>query len=234
LISDALRKARRESAGRLHRTARLAVSESLSPPVRSRLGSGLVIGAVIALIAAGAGAGLVWWLVRGGTEGVERATESASEAATREAMADRRSRISLATPIAPDLEPSGDSRGEVVHRRPLDEVSRNPQPTSLPEAPRRSDRLDIGTEHDTRGETSTGPATDGPATAGRDFVVDADVGYARLSLDYIVFRGVDPFAEINGIEVHVGSEVVGFVVREIARDRVVLEDERGPLTLRVR
>ena len=34
------------------------------------------------------------------------------------------------------------------------------------------------------------------------FLVDADLGYATLTVDYIVYRPDDPFAEINGVEVH--------------------------------
>ena len=42
-----------------------------------------------------------------------------------------------------------------------------------------------------------------------------------LSLGYIVFRPVRPFAEINGEEVFEGSEIAGFVVERIEADRVV-------------
>ena len=67
----------------------------------------------------------------------------------------------------------------------------------------------------------------------RVFDLDADLGYATLSLGYIVARSVNPFAEINGIEVSVGSEVEGFRVEKIEADRVVLRDEKGELVLRV-
>jgi hypothetical protein len=67
----------------------------------------------------------------------------------------------------------------------------------------------------------------------RVFVMDADLGYASLSLGYIVFRPVRPFAEINGAEVYEGSEVAGFTVEKIEVDRIVLRDSRGPLELRV-
>ena len=43
----------------------------------------------------------------------------------------------------------------------------------------------------------------------------------------------NPFAEINGVEVWVGSEIEGFVVEAIEADRVVLRDDNGPLILRV-
>jgi len=56
---------------------------------------------------------------------------------------------------------------------------------------------------------------------------------ATLSLGYIVARPVNPFAEINGIEVSVGSEVEGFRVEKIEADRVVLRDGKGEVVLRV-
>jgi hypothetical protein len=68
----------------------------------------------------------------------------------------------------------------------------------------------------------------------REYVVEADLGYAFLSLDYIVSRSEDPFAEINGTEVHEGSWIEGFTVEKIEQDRVLLRDDRGPLVLRVR
>ena len=73
----------------------------------------------------------------------------------------------------------------------------------------------------------------GAASGDRVFVLDADLGYATLSLGYIVARPVNPFAEINGIEVSVGSEVEGFRVEKIEADRVVLRDEKGELVLQV-
>ena len=53
-----------------------------------------------------------------------------------------------------------------------------------------------------------------------------------LNLDFIVFRPDDPFAEINGLEVHVGSTIEGFKVEKIERNQVHLRDEKGALVLR--
>jgi len=83
------------------------------------------------------------------------------------------------------------------------------------------------------GHDGTIPSPGSAAGGDRVFVLEAELGYATLSLDYIVFRPEDPFAEINGIEVHEGWFVDDFVVDKIERDRVVLHDEKGPLTLRV-
>jgi hypothetical protein len=68
----------------------------------------------------------------------------------------------------------------------------------------------------------------------RVFVLHADVGYARLDLDYIVHKPSAPFGRINGQDIVPGSIVAGFVVEEIAADYVRLSDSRGPLVLRVR
>ncbi len=88
--------------------------------------------------------------------------------------------------------------------------------------------------------TTQGPAPEptpqertGAVSNDRIFDLDADLGYATLSLGFIVARPVNPFAEINGIEVSVGSEVEGFRVEKIEADRVVLRDEKGELVLRV-
>jgi hypothetical protein len=67
----------------------------------------------------------------------------------------------------------------------------------------------------------------------RIFVMEAELGYASLSLGYIVARTNNPFAEINGTEVWLYSEIEGFVVEAIESDRVVLRDDKGPLILRV-
>ncbi len=67
----------------------------------------------------------------------------------------------------------------------------------------------------------------------RVFIMEADLGYASLSLGFIVARSNNSFAEINGTEVWIGSEIEGFVVEAIEPDRVLLRDDKGPLILRV-
>jgi len=67
----------------------------------------------------------------------------------------------------------------------------------------------------------------------RVFVMEAELGYASLSLGFIVSRASNPFAEINGRDVWIDSEIEGFVVEAIEADRVVLRDDKGLLILRV-
>ena len=63
--------------------------------------------------------------------------------------------------------------------------------------------------------------------------MEAELGYASLSLGYIVARSGNPFAEINGTEVWIDSEIEGFVVEAIESDRVILRDDKGLLILKV-
>ncbi len=67
----------------------------------------------------------------------------------------------------------------------------------------------------------------------RVFVMEAELGYASLSLGFIVARSTNAFAEINGTEVRIGSRIEGFVVEAIEADRVILRDDKGLLILRV-
>jgi hypothetical protein len=67
----------------------------------------------------------------------------------------------------------------------------------------------------------------------RVYVVEANLGDTTLSLGFIVARSENPFAEINGVDVYLGSEIEGFVVEAIEADRVVLRDDQGTLVLRV-
>ena len=77
------------------------------------------------------------------------------------------------------------------------------------------------------------PTAPAAASGERVYIMEADLGDVVLNLDYIVARQGNPFAEINGVEVYLGSEIEGFVVESIEADRVVLRDEDGPLVLRV-
>jgi hypothetical protein len=247
LISDALRKARQETTGREAERRGLKVPPGWDRPTSgSRLGAGLVLGAAIALAAALAGATVVWWAVGRDDSGEPAATVSDAEpaaGAVREDMAGEsrtqpgddpatlRSPAETETPTHPAMiadlrtvNPPG--RGT----RDVQETGRNqPEPG------------DDDVESGNVGERPSGPsgsprsgeaADSEPGT--RVFVVDADLGHVTLTLDFIAYRPNDPFAEINGLEVHVGSRIEGLTVEAIARDHVRLVDERGEVILRVR
>ena len=85
----------------------------------------------------------------------------------------------------------------------------------------------LGPADDTANETVS--LSDGE----RVFEIEAELGYASLNLGYIIARSENPFAEINGVDVFVGSEIEGFVVEAIETDRVILRDDKGPLVLKV-
>jgi hypothetical protein len=88
-------------------------------------------------------------------------------------------------------------------------------------------------EHLTPSPTPTAEVQRKTASQPSEFLVTAHVGRVTLELDYLVYRPDDPFAQINGQEVHVGSKIEGFVVEEITRDFVRLRDAKGSLLLRV-
>jgi len=66
----------------------------------------------------------------------------------------------------------------------------------------------------------------------RTFVVDADLGSAKLHLDYVVYRPGSPFAGINGQQVVIGTVIEGFQVEEIGPESVRLRNDRVTVVLR--
>ena len=91
------------------------------------------------------------------------------------------------------------------------------------------------------GSAAAAPPEAGPKQAAtepsqrgeRSFKIDADLGYAKLHLDYLVYKPSAPFGRVNGQDVIVGTVVNGFVVEEIGADFIRLRDRRGPVVLRV-
>jgi hypothetical protein len=249
LISEALRKARQEAA----ETG--AENRGPGPPptvIRLRpsspLGFGLVVGASIALAAALAGAAAVWWALRAPVENVatnaltdpEQLSSTDSPPIEAAAAAPEEGAISDRGPASDVMRIESEAEANAVRSAPTPVGAPNPQITEggrstdlgpPPEQEKSSDRSGDVAVRD-RSLTPVDPA------AGQDevrvFIVEANLGYATLSLDYIVYRSEDPFAEINGIELHEGSWLDGFTVEKIERDRVMLRDNRGPLVLRVR
>jgi len=65
------------------------------------------------------------------------------------------------------------------------------------------------------------------------YILEADLGNGvSLSLDFLIFREEDPFAEINGVELHLGGSIGGYRVKAIERDRVTLSNGRRTVVLR--
>lgn len=235
LVSEALRKARREAADR-KRPSRLpgALPEPPGGGRGTRFGAGLLLGASIALAAALLGAAATWWLVatlRSGpadsgalpTPVEARLAEEGVVPATPKAPVPTGAAVGAPLPTAaPAAPPKAHPGATDAGTAPVGDAAPAPSPS-----PRATPQGSDG---------GAGPPLRATAAAGgeRVYVLEADLGYASLSLGFVVARPNDPFAEINGREVHVGSELEGFVVEEISTRGVRLRDARGPLELRLR
>lgn len=233
LVSEALRKARRE-AEEQGRPGGARQKFFFSGPGRldSRLGTGLVLGAVITFAAAMAGGVVAWWLI-GGRQGtmsvqspvvVEAAAgdrpvaDTAAEAAVADGAADPRE-PSLA------MQPATADGGEATTGARADA---EPNDVWASERP-----VDDGSAGEAKPPPRLPTAVAEPGGA-REFVASATIGDVTLTLGYLVYRPKDPFVEINGIDVRVGSMIEGFVIDEITRDRVVLHNGDGPVVIKVR
>lgn len=67
-----------------------------------------------------------------------------------------------------------------------------------------------------------------------EFVLEADLGDIKLTLDFIVWIPGRAFAQINGSQVEEGELVEELLVEKIERERVTLRGANGRLVLRVR
>ena len=209
LINDALRKARQAAAEHEAQQPDTAFRAPKAYPSRSApRRSGVVVLASVAVMAGLAGAAVAWWAIGQREQPVAAV-------------------VPMPTPSpTPAVEAPQAGSPAVVPFESVEEtavvVVATPTPSTPQVATTQEPEL-VPTPQERTGETS----------GDRVFVLDADLGYATLSLGYIVARPVNPFAEINGVEVSVGSEVEGFRVEKIEADRVVLRDGKGELVLRV-
>ena len=221
LINEALRKARQAAAE--HDDQRNAGRAPQAYPSRGRRrGAGPAAVALVAILAGLVGAAGVWWIVRVGENG----PETRAAAVPGESPAVGSSVPTIVPTEGAGSEPGGLQPDEKA--APPVEPAGTPLPTIAAPA--------VSAPETDAPETGAPTARSKPvisASGERVFVMDAELGYASLSLGYIVFRRVRPFAEINGIDIYEGSEVDGFKVEKIEVDRVVLRDSRGPLVLRV-
>ncbi|HSN53023.1 MAG TPA: hypothetical protein VLT32_00050 [Candidatus Sulfomarinibacteraceae bacterium] len=240
LVGDALRKARREAAARdAERRGMLFSARISEAPARSNLGLGLVLGAVIAVVATVAGGSVAWWLLRGGADAPGRAqAEPLGPAAVEPGapVAGTESTEGAGTAAGPVPERAEPSPSEPDGAAPTAGAHSQAGPVEAVAAP-----ADPSAEAPTRQSTASESTTDDATPVGfvgvedgnEIYILEADVGGGRvLSLDYIVFRADDPYAEINGVEIHLGGVVSGFRVKAVERDRVVLSDGRRTVVLR--
>jgi len=204
LINDALRKARQAAAEHEAQQPDAAFRAPKAYPSRGpRRRSGVVMLAVVAIAAGLGGAAVAWWAVGQREQPVAAVVPAPMPSPT-------------PTAVAPQSEAPVVAPAEPIRETAVAAVA-TPAPTTTQVATVRE----------------PAPQSTPQKQTGRIFILDADLGYATLSLGYIVARPVNPFAEINGAEVFVGSEVEGFVIERIEADQVVLRDEKGELVLRV-
>jgi len=227
LIGDALRKARKEAAEReTDRRGVLFSAKINDSPTRSNLGLGLALGAIIAVAATVAGGGAVWWLL-----GRNQAQESVLPPAASTIDTAPGPAIPTPTPSPGPAVPSkGTQPSAAVVPAPAT-ASVGPGFETTRSEPQPGPAIDP-TPVAASASTNTGDGFTGIEDGDEVYVMEADLGRVHLSLDYIVFRSDDPFAEINGVELHLGGVVDGFRVKSIERDRVKLSDGRRTIVLR--
>lgn len=239
LINDALRKARQAASE--HEGQRAGARPPRAYPGRgTRRGAGVGAVTLVAIAAALAGAAGAWWWAMG-RDGAALPQTAGAGGARSAAAASAASAAGNEIPAAAPAELEGEAtESPVGGRSPQQPAGRAPGAKAAPASGGPGAELDAQPqpkELSAGDRAALGPsgASSGPPPppGGRIFILDAQLGGTTLSLGYIVFRPVRPFAEINGEEVYEGSEIEGFVVERIEADRVVLRDADGPLELRV-
>ncbi|MEN8165156.1 MAG: hypothetical protein ABFS37_13580 [Acidobacteriota bacterium] len=232
LISDALRKARQEAA------EREAKERGLESPVVAgywkrggRLGAALVLGAAIAMGAAVIGGGLVWWALADRSDST--AVDGPNEGVQAEVEVVEESPVTSNGDQAPDppQETMAPTVTPVESRRDDHDVSpvvEDDAVTRVEVSDRTPDR-----EEAVPAEVPSPQPQPQPQVAEGEFVGEARIGGITLTLDYLVFRKENPFAQINGQDVFVGGVVEDHVVEAITADSVVLTQGDAKIVLRV-
>jgi hypothetical protein len=212
LINDALRKARQAAAEHEAQQPDATFRAPKAYPSRGpHRRSGVMMLAVVAVMAGLAGAAVAWWVVGQREQPVAAVVPMPTPSPTPIVEAPK-AEAPAVVPVVPVA--SAEETAVVIVATPT------------PATPQVATALEPATAPTPQERTRA-------ATNDRIFDLDADLGYATLSLGYIVARPDNPFAEINGVDVFVGSEVEGFRVEKIEADRVVLRDGKGELVLRV-
>jgi hypothetical protein len=246
LVSDALRRARQEAAQREGRPGPPRVPAAIVHSSRgSRLGLGLVLGAVITLLAAGGGGLVAWWVL--GVGASRQPASGARPTTTLPPAVDHDPPVAAAGPAPSAPAPPVEEQHRQALAAPPAVASEREAAAGETGGPGVSAHADVdsaaaATERPmptpaaptTRTEARSPKGSPSSASGPREFVAEARVGDTTLVLDYIAYRPSDPFAQVNGVELHEGSHIDGFTVEKIARDRVELRDERGLVVLRVR
>lgn len=235
LVTEALRKARQEAAEREGRQRGIPRG-LVVPPRRWRTGRGPALALLVAAAAA-AGAAGTWWLLGRRAPSVLPGVPAptvvpatvphalpAQPGATHPTEGPPPTVPAGTRPVAP-ADVGASTGGAAV----------TPQHIAAVPAPVSESRPAAASGHTTAADAKTKPGGyQEPSDVGRErrFVVDANLGYAKLHLDYIVYRPGSPFAGINGQQVVIGTVIEGFQVEEIGPESVRLRDSRGTVVLR--
>lgn len=238
LINDALRKARQAAAEHESRQPPAAFRAPKAYPSRGpRRRGGPLLLVLVAAAAGLSGAALVWWTVDDDGQGVTVSEPPVADATPKTGME------SQPESVAGQIEGAlADPGGAIDSEEPSTQDVESPHEEAVEGAameavavPGEETAQTVPVPPNTAAPRSDEPLVQkGSADGERVYVLDANLGYASLSLGFIVARSVNPFAKINDTEVYVGSEVAGFVVENIEEDRVTLRDSRGQLVLTVR
>ncbi|MEE4273086.1 MAG: hypothetical protein V2I67_15540 [Thermoanaerobaculales bacterium] len=224
LIGDALRKARQQAAERDNERKGVLFSARIADaPTRSNLGLGIALGAAIAVVATVAGGVAVWWVL----ESADRSVPAVVPASVAESEA-----VPEAASETVDAAVAGTDTVTGTASAPAPAVTDTESDTGSDTDTTTDTVTDAVTVTDTGAASDTETGSIGNDREAEVYLMEADLGTAVLSLDYIVFRPDDPYAEVNGQEVHLGTVIEGFRVKAIQRDRVVLSDGRRNVVLR--
>jgi len=235
LIGDALRKARQEAAERdSDRKGILFSAKIADSPSRSNLGLGLALGALIAVIATVAGGVAVWWILGVG----DRAQDQGQPPAEKTAAILEPESASEGSDSGGNSSSDSDQRQQSAAVRAAEATSEFYQaPILNPPAsePATTTEAATASASGSASASDSNPATGfmGKENGDEIYIMEADLGNGvNLSLGYLIFREEDPFAEINGVELHLGGTIEGFRVKDITRDRVTLSNGRRTIVLR--
>ncbi len=228
LIHEALRKARHEASH--HDDPGVVFPGGLTGRGRQRgLGAGLVLGVVLTFAVGAIIGGVLWWMFRQTPAASGGFAEASEESAAPTPISETAVQAS-STPVDEEgqtTDSPGATEATVERDSPLDPDIGSAHTDQLQHA----ETTDPGTVAEEPSDAP--PASSKAASGNREYLVEADLGYATLSLDYIMVSPSGSFAQINGLDIKVGGEVEGFTLEEITEDWVRLRDDRGPLVLRV-
>lgn len=246
LVSEALKKAERESAARTAREQGLPVPlDTPLQPYRARRsgrGSARSSGPILALLGGAAAIALAVFFARPALE-----RKAPNKKATPETSASAVAPAPAATPAtAPAVQevPASTSAPSPVAISPVSPSSTSAPSASEPSpAPQSTHPLPKTASQPPPSAPSTSEppsprASPPPAAASgraRDFYRRVDFADGtKLELGGIVYSEAAPFAYLNGRLVGVGELVEGYRIDRIERERVHLSGDAGEITLRLK